>query len=195
MSHKYWFTDKILPSWQYHRDAVCYIFNVLWLEDWRIPLLYSEETLLHREMFSIVKLKWMKIWTPVCTWRDRSSHPLSKIFSWENLTNLFCPTQRFSMTKVIWAWRIMWAEVRQPQLKKNIMLNIAIIVGEYLESKGDLIEKIDKTRWEQPWVLLKLITNVFSKIHPDILSDLKQSGLFGLTIPTKVMMICVFTQE
>ena len=27
-----------------------------------------------------------------------------------------------------------------------IMLNIAIIVGEYLESKGDLIEKIDKTR-------------------------------------------------
>ena len=27
-----------------------------------------------------------------------------------------------------------------------IMLNSAIIVGEYLESKGDLIEKIDKTR-------------------------------------------------
>ena len=31
-------------------------------------------------------------------------------------------------------------------VEKNIMLNFAIIVGEYLESKGDLIEKIDKTR-------------------------------------------------
>ena len=29
---------------------------------------------------------------------------------------------------------------------KNIVLNITIIVGEYLENKGDLIEKIDKTR-------------------------------------------------
>ena len=29
---------------------------------------------------------------------------------------------------------------------KNLVLNITIIVGEYLETKGDLIEKIDKTR-------------------------------------------------
>ena len=29
---------------------------------------------------------------------------------------------------------------------KNLVLNITIIVGEYLETKEDLIEKIDKTR-------------------------------------------------
>ena len=34
----------------------------------------------------------------------------------------------------------------EPVTIENLLLNITIIVGEYLESKGDLIENIDKTR-------------------------------------------------
>ncbi len=34
----------------------------------------------------------------------------------------------------------------EPVTIENLLLNITIIVGEYLETKGDLIENIDKTR-------------------------------------------------
>ena len=35
----------------------------------------------------------------------------------------------------------------------------------------------------------------FSKIHPDLLSGLKKSGLFGLTIPTEVIIVMILHQS
>jgi len=61
-----------------------------------------------------------------------------------------------------------YAEILDDESYLNLESNVTK-VGEYLESKGDLIGKIDST----------------SKIHPDIFSTLKRFGMFGLTIPTE----------
>ena len=43
------------------------------------------------------------------------------------------------------------------------------LVRAYLDRNLDMIEQIDKT----------------SKIHPDLLADFKQMGLFGMSVPAE----------